>query len=49
VRPITIATATQRADGMAVQEMAALLKGIIQSAAHARGWRIVGAVTLPTE
>ncbi|WP_254292739.1 LysR family transcriptional regulator [Sphingomonas tagetis] len=40
VRPLIIATATQRADAIGVQEAAVLLKGIIQSNAQARGWQV---------
>lgn len=39
-RPLIIATATQRGDAIGVQEVAALLRGIIQSSAKERGWKI---------
>jgi LysR family nitrogen assimilation transcriptional regulator len=39
-RPLIIATATQRADAIGVQEVATLLRGIIQSNAEESGWKI---------
>jgi LysR family nitrogen assimilation transcriptional regulator len=39
-RPLIIATATQRTDSIGVQEVAALLRGIIQSNAKEGDWKI---------
>jgi LysR family nitrogen assimilation transcriptional regulator len=40
-RPLIIATATQRTDSIGVQEVASLLRGIIQSNAQESDWEIV--------
>jgi LysR family nitrogen assimilation transcriptional regulator len=40
-RPLIIATATQRTDSIGVREVAALLRGIIQSNAEESDWKIV--------
>lgn len=48
VRPLIIATATQRADSIGVQEVASLLRGIIQSNAQESDWKIARPAPSPS-